>query len=556
MQAQAFVDELARRLRDVGKRQWQQETLVAALNAALRSLCTVIPRAYTVHRTIELVAGTEQTLPADLHKIVQLLHNVCPESGEPRRAITLADKAVLDAAYPHWRQDASRAYIRHYMSDAMNDQTFYVWPPAREAAEAVAPVAGDTVPVGETGLALVRLYNSNPGGAPVGWTYFAGPTGVPRLVAGDEYYVQLADDHEALSSAEAFRFTPIGFDHIGNSSPNSFKVFLVEQGVQILDTDPRMVDGAYVRVRMGQSDVIHEGQPVAGDAQVVAFGLPSTPGVPGVPAIVTQQVRGQFTAVPSLSDAEPPVLPEVPVDPGALGDGAEVAPLGLFVAQRSNLSSSDGWLPTTSSERLAEINAQENTSDNTSFSFRNDDIIDLQLVAPASGWRNFNYLNFPARVNGFSIITGAAAGFTMSEIRESGSPVLYSDSRMVEGEVLRLQYDVSNSLWNLIGVNLNTSGTTQQDIDAYQAALADYNAAVAARDAFLANNTTLTDPIPVHDIYIEPVFQYALYYCYAVDDDVTANTARANRHWLAFFQLLNKQEDASLLVANNAEGVE
>lgn len=140
MSIQAFIDEVSRRLRDDNPdrdcRQWDEGFLLNALNAAFGALCHVKPDAFTEFRDITLVDGHEQEIDADLHRIIEILHNVCRESGQPRRAITKADRGVFDASHPHWRQDASRGYIRHYMRNSITQSKFDVWPPA---------IAGDIV---------------------------------------------------------------------------------------------------------------------------------------------------------------------------------------------------------------------------------------------------------------------------------------------------------------------------------------------------------------------------------------------------------------------------
>ena len=134
MTIQEFIDELSRRLRDLAKKQWDDEFLVAATNAAFAALAKVMPQTSTVNRDLTLVAGVEQIIDADLHRIVSILHNVKAD-GSVGRAITKADMSVLDATYPQWRQDASREYIRHWMIDELDEQKFYVWPPAEAQGE-------------------------------------------------------------------------------------------------------------------------------------------------------------------------------------------------------------------------------------------------------------------------------------------------------------------------------------------------------------------------------------------------------------------------------------
>ena len=142
MLIETFITNIARRLRDVGKKQWDDDFLLSATNAAISALCRSMPQVYTVNRDLILQAGTEQNIDVDLHKIVTILHNVKAD-GSPGRAITKADMGVLDAACPQWRQDAPREYIRHWMVDEFDESRFYVWPPA-EASNAATRATNGT----------------------------------------------------------------------------------------------------------------------------------------------------------------------------------------------------------------------------------------------------------------------------------------------------------------------------------------------------------------------------------------------------------------------------
>ena len=154
MLIETFITNIARRLRDVGKKQWDDDFLLSATNAAISALCRSMPQVYTVNRDLILKAGTEQNIDFDLHKIVTILHNV-KSDGSSGRAITKADMGVLDAACPQWRQDAPREYIRHWMVDEFDESRFYVWPPAEAQVQAVVADTTDAVvltPVDQPGV--------------------------------------------------------------------------------------------------------------------------------------------------------------------------------------------------------------------------------------------------------------------------------------------------------------------------------------------------------------------------------------------------------------------
>lgn len=125
-----FLSELAIRLRDPGMRQWTEAHLVDALNASLRALTSIRPRACMVIEDIPLVAGAEQSVGRDVNEIVSIQHNLDPVSGTPGRGVILADRAIMDHDFPAWRTDTPASSIVHWFYEPeARDQAFQVWPP-------------------------------------------------------------------------------------------------------------------------------------------------------------------------------------------------------------------------------------------------------------------------------------------------------------------------------------------------------------------------------------------------------------------------------------------
>ena len=104
----------------------------------------------------------------------------------------------------------------------------------------------------------------------------------------------------------------------------------------------------------------------------------------------------------------------------------------------------------------------------------------------------------------------------------------------------------------------NFNGDLQAQQAEYDDLVADRNTAIALLAAYNARGDVLTraDDLPLDDMHVPALEEFALYYAYAIDDDVTANSGRAQRHWLAFFQLINKAEDATLMINQAREVTE
>ena len=300
-------------------------------------------------------------------------------------------------------------------------------------------------------------------------------------------------------------------------------------------------------------------------------------------------IRGTFTKTPRIDVLEAPTVPDEPVapvapvkstttlvepvDPGEIGDGGTALTtyrgVGYYFASVGR------------DQLVLEHLDDSGRSDLTAGEFivRLDSV--PQGLASSNEKRTLN--NNPSEV--FAFGTGDTSandyGYTVRSLRDDTNTSLVSpDARLVVGNYLRITE--TNSIWTIQDFDFDYSeGTTQDDIDAYAVELAAYNAdldveqaeydamvaeydamvaeydalvaerdaAIAILDAFNARDVLRrSDELPLDDMHIPSLEEFALYYCYAVDDDVTANSGRAQRHWLAFFQLINKAEDATLMI--------
>ena len=456
MSIQAFIDEVSRRLRDDNPdrdcRQWDEGFLLNALNAAFGALCHVKPDAFTEFRDITLVDGHEQEIDADLHRIIEILHNVCRESGQPRRAITKADRGVFDASHPHWRQDASRGYIRHYMRNSITQSKFDVWPPA---------IAGDIVRGEFTKTPCVSTFDIEEPVAPT-------PPMPVNTSASPEFFDQalIADG----------TITGLNFD------PNGARV------TTTLDASASRTSGKWYW-----------------EVEILGIGNNST---------AVGMYVGEHT------DDQP------------LGNG--ILGIGLYhdASSRWNTDNQGGGHPQYGVGDIVSVAAD---LDDGTFS------ISVNGGAYDSNATLNNYITN----NAASGLVPAFSGLPATEMNVILDPADFTYAPPVDHLPLTETGEV---------------GVDPAEQAAFEAALIEYNeqllAFQEALDAFNLESFSITDEVPFDKAYHLPLAEFCLYYAYAVDDDVTANSGRAQRHWLAFFQLMNKREDADLIVEQTQENSE
>lgn len=99
-------------LLDPGGVYWTSPELVAYYNIGITAIIAANQEAITQTVVFELVAGVEQTLPADGVRFMKLTSNV-PYAGLKRSGIVeTSAEAMLDAA-PDWYSKVPTKYVRH-----------------------------------------------------------------------------------------------------------------------------------------------------------------------------------------------------------------------------------------------------------------------------------------------------------------------------------------------------------------------------------------------------------------------------------------------------------
>lgn len=117
---------------------WPIDELVRWLNDAQRAIVKVRPDALNTTATMTLAAGSRQDLdnasltplPA---KLIEITRNLAASST--KRAVTKVERSILDRQLPGWHAMTGTVNIDHYMFDARDPKTFYVYPPATALAQ-------------------------------------------------------------------------------------------------------------------------------------------------------------------------------------------------------------------------------------------------------------------------------------------------------------------------------------------------------------------------------------------------------------------------------------
>jgi hypothetical protein len=133
-------------LNDAGTVRWTGTEILGWINSGQREIVVYKPSASASAKNLALVAGTRQAIAGSDTALLSVVRNM-GTGATSGKAITLIDRAVLDAAYPGWHQMANaNAVVRHYMVDERNQDVFYVEPPQPVGTDKYVEIVAVTPP--------------------------------------------------------------------------------------------------------------------------------------------------------------------------------------------------------------------------------------------------------------------------------------------------------------------------------------------------------------------------------------------------------------------------
>lgn len=123
--AQEVLQDAITILQDPSNTRWPLPELCKALNAGLREMATLQPRATAKTETLTLVEGTKQSLPSGVLLILRAIQNASGATISP------VDREELDMFIPGWHQTAVVPFndvVQHVVFDLSDPETYWVYP--------------------------------------------------------------------------------------------------------------------------------------------------------------------------------------------------------------------------------------------------------------------------------------------------------------------------------------------------------------------------------------------------------------------------------------------
>lgn len=127
--ASTIINKASVVLHDRKNVRWSVEELLGYLNEGQRAILIYKSNAYVVSRSVQLVAGTKQTMPDDAVQLFDIPRNMGANGTTPGRAIRIAKREMLDAQVPDWHSADASAQVQHFTYEEASPRVFYVYPP-------------------------------------------------------------------------------------------------------------------------------------------------------------------------------------------------------------------------------------------------------------------------------------------------------------------------------------------------------------------------------------------------------------------------------------------
>lgn len=128
---QEIIARAQQELFDINGIQWNPTELLGWLNDGQRQITMMTPESTSLTRaTMNLVAGTEQNIPADGWMLIDVYRNMGVGGATPGRRVRLINRKLLDAFDSSWDTDTPVTNVTNWLFDPQSVTMFWVYPPS------------------------------------------------------------------------------------------------------------------------------------------------------------------------------------------------------------------------------------------------------------------------------------------------------------------------------------------------------------------------------------------------------------------------------------------
>ncbi len=122
-----IIERVGSLLQDTGHIRWTLVDLTDYINEAQSAVVKKVPSANVTTAALTLIAGTQQSLPADGVILQKVVRNFA--GGSPGAFIRQVDMEVQEATNPDWHTATATVTVEEYMYNPIDPYVFWVSPP-------------------------------------------------------------------------------------------------------------------------------------------------------------------------------------------------------------------------------------------------------------------------------------------------------------------------------------------------------------------------------------------------------------------------------------------
>lgn len=160
--AQEIINKAKIALQDLSAVRWPEVELLGWLNDGQRELAIIKPTASVKNASVQMVAGTKQTAPADAVGAVAVMRNMGTTGATPGMTVADISMKVMDSMLPGWHESTASGVAEYYMADPGNEKNFYLYPPQPVAPtylELVYPCEPAVLATADDAIAVDDIYS-------------------------------------------------------------------------------------------------------------------------------------------------------------------------------------------------------------------------------------------------------------------------------------------------------------------------------------------------------------------------------------------------------------
>ena len=129
---------------------WNNDELIRWLNDSRMAIVTRRSQACTKYETIELIAGTLQSIPDDGIELIDVIRNMGMNGTTAGRAIRRTDRQSMDDTDMDWHTARKGSVVSQFTFDDRIPKQFYVSPPVNAGVQ--VQIAYNAIPPAITSL--------------------------------------------------------------------------------------------------------------------------------------------------------------------------------------------------------------------------------------------------------------------------------------------------------------------------------------------------------------------------------------------------------------------